>query len=197
MSQRRYELTDFEWLIIEPLLPNKPRGKPRVDDRRLLNGIYWRLRTGSPWGDIPERYGPPTTCSNRFRRWALARWIDDQDPRTRRCRRPAGRPRAHRGPSPRRTQRRRHASDSRRRSHPARRPRLRQRRIAQSHGRSGRVGEHHARLAARQYTRTTLRRTPSFWMLDRRPIMVITPIGKTSRRRAFAARRHAPSFFCT
>jgi transposase len=69
MSQRRYELSDFEWSIIEPLLPNKPRGIPRVDDRKVLNGIYWRLRTGSPWADIPERYGPPTTCYNRFVRW--------------------------------------------------------------------------------------------------------------------------------
>lgn len=69
MSQRRYELTDFEWSIIEPLLPNKPRGVPRVDDRKILNGIFWRLRTGSPWADIPERYGPPTTCYNRFVRW--------------------------------------------------------------------------------------------------------------------------------
>src|SRR5881275_2085767 len=69
MSARRYELTDFEWSIIAPLLPNKPRGVPRVDDRRVLNGIYWRLRTGSPWADIPERYGPPTTCYNRFVRW--------------------------------------------------------------------------------------------------------------------------------
>lgn len=70
MTPRRYELSDFEWSIIQPLLPNKPRGVPRVDDRKVLNGIYWRLRTGSPWADIPERYGPPTTCANRFRRWA-------------------------------------------------------------------------------------------------------------------------------
>src|ERR1700712_6055126 len=68
-APRRYELTDFEWSIIQPLLPNKPRGKPRIDDRKVLNGIYWRLRTGSPWDDIPERYGPPTTCANRVRRW--------------------------------------------------------------------------------------------------------------------------------
>ncbi len=69
MSRRRYELTDFEWSIIQPLLPNKPRGVPRVDDRRVINGILWRFRTGSPWADIPERYGPPTTCYNRFVRW--------------------------------------------------------------------------------------------------------------------------------
>jgi transposase len=69
MTPRRYELTDFEWSIIAPLLPNKPRGVPRADDRRVLNGIYWRLRTGSPWADIPERYGPATTCYNRFVRW--------------------------------------------------------------------------------------------------------------------------------
>ena len=72
MTSRRYELSDFEWSIIEPLLPNKSRGVPRVDDRRVLNGIYWRLRTGSPWADIPERYGPATTCYNRFVRWRKA-----------------------------------------------------------------------------------------------------------------------------
>jgi transposase len=69
MALRRYELTDFEWSIIQPLLPNKPRGVPRVDDRKVLNGIYWHLRSGSPWADIPERYGPYTTCYNRFVRW--------------------------------------------------------------------------------------------------------------------------------
>ena len=69
MNRRRFELSDFEWSVIEPLLPNKPRGVARVDDRRVLNGIYWRLRTGSPWSEIPERYGPYTTCYNRFVRW--------------------------------------------------------------------------------------------------------------------------------
>jgi transposase len=48
----RYALTDFEWRIIEPLLPNKPRGVPRVDDRRTLNGIFWVLRSGAPWRDL-------------------------------------------------------------------------------------------------------------------------------------------------
>ena len=68
----RFDLTDFEWSVIQPLLPNKPRGVPRVDDRRVLNGIFWRLRTGAPWADIPARYGPHTTCVNRFNRWRKA-----------------------------------------------------------------------------------------------------------------------------
>src|SRR5438128_12615893 len=72
MKRRRYELTDGEWLIIGPLLPNRPRGVPRVDDRRVLNGIFWRMRSGSPWAEIPERYGPSTTCYNRFVRWQRA-----------------------------------------------------------------------------------------------------------------------------
>ncbi len=65
----RYELSDAEWKIIAPLLPNKSRGVRRVDDLRVLNGIFWRLRSGAPWADILERYGPYTTCYNRFVRW--------------------------------------------------------------------------------------------------------------------------------
>ena len=68
----RFDLTDFEWSVIAPLLPNKPRGVARVDDRRVLNGIFWRLRTGAPWADIPQRYGPHTTCVNCFNRWRKA-----------------------------------------------------------------------------------------------------------------------------
>jgi transposase len=68
----RYELSDYEWGVIRPMLPNKPRGIPRVDDRRVLNGIFWVLRSGAPWRDLPEIYGPPTTCYNRFVRWRRA-----------------------------------------------------------------------------------------------------------------------------
>lgn len=69
MAYGRYDLTEFEWKAIQPLLPNKPRGVPRVDDRRVLNGIFHHLRSGSPWADLPERYGPYTTVYNRFNRW--------------------------------------------------------------------------------------------------------------------------------
>jgi transposase len=68
----RYDLTEKEWQAIKPHLPNKPRGVPRVDDRRVLNGIFWVLRSGAFWSDLPERYGPPTTIYNRFNRWRKA-----------------------------------------------------------------------------------------------------------------------------
>src|ERR1700757_2796527 len=68
----RYELTDHEWAAIRAMLPNKPRGVPRVNDRRVLNGIFWVLRSGAPWRDLPVCYGPRTTCYNRFVRWRRA-----------------------------------------------------------------------------------------------------------------------------
>jgi transposase len=67
----RYELTDGGWAAIKPL-PNKPRGVPRVNDRRVLNGIFWVLRSGGPWRDLPENFGPYTTCNSRFVRWRRA-----------------------------------------------------------------------------------------------------------------------------
>jgi transposase len=68
----RHELTDYEWAAIRTMLPNKPRGEPRVDDRRVLNGIFWVLRSGAPWRDLPEGFGPYTTCYNRVVRWRRA-----------------------------------------------------------------------------------------------------------------------------
>ena len=65
----RYELSDFGWNVILPLLPNKTCGKHSVDDRRVLNGIFWVLRAGVLWADLPECCGPPTTIYNRFNRW--------------------------------------------------------------------------------------------------------------------------------
>ena len=68
----RYELADHEWIAIQPMLPNKPRGVPRVNDRGVLHGIFWVLRSGAPWRDLPDHFGPYTTCCNRFVRWQRA-----------------------------------------------------------------------------------------------------------------------------
>lgn len=68
----RYDLTNFEWRAIQPHLPAKVRGVPRVDDRRVLNDIFWVLRSGARWADLPARYGPPTTIYNGFNRWRKA-----------------------------------------------------------------------------------------------------------------------------
>jgi transposase len=57
----RYELSDSEWSVIDAMLPNKSRGVRRVDDRRVLNGIFWILRSGAPWRDLSAICGPRTT----------------------------------------------------------------------------------------------------------------------------------------
>ena len=62
----RYDLSEAEWRLIEPLLPNKPRGVARVDDRRVINGIFYVLRTGSPWRDLPERFGPYRRATSMY-----------------------------------------------------------------------------------------------------------------------------------
>ena len=68
----RYELTDHEWAAIKPMLPNRPRGVPRVSDRRVLNGIFWVLRSGAPWRDLPQALVPIPLATNRFVRWRRA-----------------------------------------------------------------------------------------------------------------------------
>jgi transposase len=69
----RYELSQEQWERLAPLLPSPRheggRGRPLEDHRRIFNGILWRLHTGAPWRDIPERYGPWQTIYSRFRRW--------------------------------------------------------------------------------------------------------------------------------
>jgi transposase len=68
---RRHELTDQAWAQIAPLLPPQHgrAGGQWADHRRVINGILWKLATGVPWRDLPERYGPWQTCYERFRRW--------------------------------------------------------------------------------------------------------------------------------
>ena len=65
----RFDLCDEEWMIIAPLLPEQGRGAKRGDDRKVLNGIFYILRTGAPWRDLPDRYGARTTVYNRYVRW--------------------------------------------------------------------------------------------------------------------------------
>ncbi len=63
----RYELTHHEWTALKPMLPNKPRGVPRVNDRRVLNGIFWVLRALGCLGAIyrvPLALTPPATIAS-------------------------------------------------------------------------------------------------------------------------------------
>lgn len=68
---RRYELTDDEWNRIVDLLSPENTGKqdrPRKDNRTIVNGMVWIARSGAPWRDLPERYGPWETVYSRFRK---------------------------------------------------------------------------------------------------------------------------------
>jgi transposase len=68
---RNTELTEKQWRRLQPLLPppHKGKGRPRADDRKILNGILYVLRTGCRWQDVPREYGSSTTCWRRLRRW--------------------------------------------------------------------------------------------------------------------------------
>lgn len=72
--KKRLELTDTQWELVQPLFTwskkgDQRRGRPPRDARQLLNGMLWILRTGAPWYDLPERYGPYQTCHRRFQQW--------------------------------------------------------------------------------------------------------------------------------
>ena len=70
----RDELTDAQWARLAPLLPaqRSRTGRPARDHRTILSAILWVLRTGAPWRDLPERFGPWSTAWSRFRRWTAA-----------------------------------------------------------------------------------------------------------------------------
>jgi transposase len=72
----RHEFTDAEWEHLMPLLPPRKAGRVRADDRRILNAIRWKLATGAPWRDLPERYGPWQTVYTRFWRWSRSGLFD-------------------------------------------------------------------------------------------------------------------------
>src|SRR5512145_2256440 len=64
---------DDQWLKLQPLLPTMPPGKkggrPWRNNRQVLEGILWVLKTGARWRDLPERYPSPSTCWRRLRQW--------------------------------------------------------------------------------------------------------------------------------
>ena len=69
---RRYELSDEDWALIEPLLPPErtgQKGRPAKYHRTMLNGMVWLARSGAPWRDLPERYGSWKSVYTRFRKW--------------------------------------------------------------------------------------------------------------------------------
>ena len=77
MNRDCFWLTDEQFAKIEPYLPTDTRGKPRVDDRRVISGIIHVLKSGGRWVDAPRLYGPHKTLYNRFVRWAAKGvWID-------------------------------------------------------------------------------------------------------------------------
>ena len=75
------DLTEEQWNIVEPILPKDPvrsdrRGRPWSDRRQVLNGTLWILRTGAPWQDLPDRYGPHQTVHRRFQNWVRSGVIE-------------------------------------------------------------------------------------------------------------------------
>ena len=77
MNRNRFWLTDEKFKKIANHLPTGTRGKPRVDDRRVISGIIHVLKSGGRWVDAPSLYGPHKTLYNRFVRWAAKGiWVD-------------------------------------------------------------------------------------------------------------------------
>jgi transposase len=71
---RQRDVTNTPWERLAPQLPpHTPKlGRPAYNHRAMLNGIWWILRTGAPWRDLPERYGPWPTVASRVHRWQRA-----------------------------------------------------------------------------------------------------------------------------
>ena len=77
MNRDCFWLTKDQFTRLKPLLPSDTRGKPRVDDRRVISGIVHVLKSGGRWIDAPDVYGPHKTLYNRFVRWAAKGvWAD-------------------------------------------------------------------------------------------------------------------------
>jgi transposase len=74
----RGDLTEAEWRVLKGLLPvereagQRGKGRPPEDNRNIINGILWRLRCGTAWRDVPEKYGNWNSIYRRFRRWSAS-----------------------------------------------------------------------------------------------------------------------------
>jgi len=70
---RRHALSDPNWQRLEQILDaSRPGPKPKIGDREFINAVLYRAKTGIPWRDLPERFGPWKTVYNRFNRWSAA-----------------------------------------------------------------------------------------------------------------------------
>ena len=69
MGNKRYELTEEQWNRIKDLIPQSKMGRPRKDDRLMLNAMLWLARSGAGWQDLPEGYGSWKTVYSRFCKW--------------------------------------------------------------------------------------------------------------------------------
>lgn len=65
----RYDLSEFEWVMIKPILPLKDLKNRRIEIKIIVDGIFYKLRTGNAWCDIPERYGDFQACYKLFKKW--------------------------------------------------------------------------------------------------------------------------------
>jgi len=68
---RRHELTDNQWKRVEPLIHRHGR-KSKLGDRSFINAVVYVLKTGTPWRDLPERFGHWKSVYNRFANWSKA-----------------------------------------------------------------------------------------------------------------------------
>ena len=77
----RWELTEEQWLVVEPVLrPARRadnRGRPWHDTRAVLNGVLWVLGTGAQWRELPEKYPPYQTCHRRFQQWVRSGKLEE------------------------------------------------------------------------------------------------------------------------
>jgi transposase len=74
-------LTDEQWSILQPLIPEPKRrpdgrGRPWRDNREVLDGILWVLKTGAQWAELPDKYPPYQTCHRRFQQWSRDKTIE-------------------------------------------------------------------------------------------------------------------------